>query len=299
MTNEIVIEPLKPTQEKKLSPHPDLPQTVLRGIIVGNAGSGKSVLLQNMLGPKMYGQIFEEENMVILSPSLEVYDPFYFLKKAVKCSDESKFTSVLTNMLSVIKKTTLSHGPEKIPPTLVVLDDCTTVSGLWEYGGIVDTLFVTGRNYNISVIVVIHRLNKLSRNVKLNLNFACLFPCVNQSEIESFIIQFVSHNKKKLVYKAVEKAFMTKYNFIFLNTQLPQGEQIRCKFHTPLLSILTPAEIKEANSESNVYIPPEIEESEDSLKRRYSEISQPENDGKMKAENSEKPKRKYVRKPKK
>src|SRR5688572_23176371 len=93
-TSEIQISPLTTSNEIKQSPHPDLPKTVLRGIIVGNSGSGKSVLLQNLFGREdLYGGIFRPENMIIMSPTLQVFDPFPMLKKAIKVKDPNKFIS--------------------------------------------------------------------------------------------------------------------------------------------------------------------------------------------------------------
>ncbi len=234
---DIEIQPLTVSNEIKNSPHPDLPSTVLRGVIVGNSGSGKSVLLQNLFGKKeLYGGIFREENMVIMSPTLDVFDPFPMLENAYKVKDKNKFISTLTDLLDHVKKMSREYGPARIPPICVIIDDCSVEPALFRYNGIVDEFFLTGRNYNISTVVVAHRLNLLSRNVKLNLNFACLFPCVNYSEVESFVIQFCSKENKDYAAFALDYIFRTKYNFACVNTEKPQHEQLSMGFHRPILN---------------------------------------------------------------
>jgi len=234
----INIKPLVKSNEVKLSPHPDLPETALRGIIIGASGSGKSVLLQNLFGRKdLYAGVFKQKNTVILSPTIKVYDPFPMLKNAIKLDKPDKFPQAILDILDEVKKISENNGVEKTPPVLIIVDDCSTVNGLWGMNGPMDTLFLTGRNYNISVVVIAHRLNLLSRNIKLNINFACLFPCVNYSEIESFAAQFVSSEYKNIVTKRMNEVFATKHNFVFLNTTLPRNQQLREGFHKPLIDV--------------------------------------------------------------
>src|SRR5688572_23093757 len=153
--------------------------------------------------------------MITISQPLQVQDALPLLKKANNVKDPNKRICTVQDLLIHLKNRSHDHGPEKIPPICVIIDDCSVEKRLFLYNGIVDELFLTGRNYNISTIVVAHRLNLLSRNVKLNINFACLFPCVNYSEVESFIVQFCDKTQRDFVYFAVSEIFKEKYHFVF------------------------------------------------------------------------------------
>ncbi len=234
---DIIIKPLVHSNEIKNTPHPDLPKTALRGIIIGASGSGKSVLLQNLFGREdLYRGIYQQKHTIILSPSLDAFDPFPMLKTAIKIDDTSKFPGAIWDVMAEVRKQSAEHGSENIPPVLFIVDDCSTVKGMWGTNGPMDTLFLTGRNYNISVVVIAHRLNLLSRNIKLNINFACLFPTNNFSELESFIVQFVGRELQPLLRCRVNKAFQKEHNFVFLNTDLPRHKRLRDGFHHPLIS---------------------------------------------------------------
>ncbi len=244
---DIIIKPLVQSNEIKLSPHDDLPKTALRGIIVGASGSGKSVLLQNLFGRKdLYAGIFQQKHMIIMSPTYKAFDPFPMLRNAIKLDNTEKFPQVIRDVLKEVRKISDEYGTDNIPPILFIIDDCSTVPGMWGTNGPMDTLYLTGRNYNVSVVVIAHRLNLLSRNVKLNINFGCLFPTNNYSELESFVEQFVSKELKSLVIRKMNAAFDTEHNFIFLNTNLPRSERLREGFHKPLI---TQEEIDEAMKE--------------------------------------------------
>lgn len=236
-TGAISIKPIVVSNEKKIIVHEDLPATVFRMVIVGTSGSGKSVLMENFFGRKdMYRKAFKTENMVIISPSLEVHDPFPMLSQAFKVSESNKFAPTIDKLLDHVSEMTQIHGAEKIPATVVILDDCSCEKNLFGLGGPVDRLFVTGRNYNISTCVVAHRLNLLSRNTKLNLNAAILFPTVNYTEIESFVEQFVEKKKRPIVQWRMNEVFAKKYQFIYINTQFPREEQLRAGFHDLLVT---------------------------------------------------------------
>ncbi len=227
---DINIHPLHTSYEKKMciEKFPELPSTVLRGIVVGTSGGGKTVMLQNLICRRdLYGGIFEQKNIIILSPTLTVNDAFKDLAKANKFNDSNKFIQIIDTLLDHVAIKTREIGAKNIPPMLVIIDDCSCSKKLWSYGGPVDKLFTIGRNYNISTIVVAHRLNLLSRNVKLNINFAILFPVVNQTELESFVIQFAPRNYRQLVTAALTEVFKTPHQFIFINKQLPFEEQLR------------------------------------------------------------------------
>jgi hypothetical protein len=265
----ITIKPLTKSTEKKFSPNPALPSTVLRGIIIGNSSSGKSTLLQNLFGREdLYGGIFNQKNMIILSPSLEVNDVFPMLPDAIKVSEKSQFHSTLTKLLEHVRDMARKHGKEKLPPVLVIIDDCSCVNELFTYGGVVDELFLTGRNYNISTVVVAHRLNLLSRNTKLNINFACFFPAVNYSEIESFVSQFTPKFNRKLVFEQVIETFKIPYNFVFLNTEADYDKKLRGGFYKPFkLTETEPSKSKKRKRTTN---------KSDEKSSKQSKVSQPD-----------------------
>lgn len=235
-TAKISIKPIVPSNEKKLSPHVDLPETCFRWIVVGTSGSGKSVLLENLMRKDLYGQVFKQENIVILSPTLKVHDPFPFLKDSIKISEYDDFVPTIQKLLAHISALSDEHGPDKIPPTLLIIDDCSAHPTMFKTNGAVDRLYLTGRNYNISILCIAHRLNLLSRNVKLNINAACLFPTVDHSELESFMEKFVDKTKRKIIEHRIAEVFNKKHNFIFIDFTRQRDEQLREGFHEVLMT---------------------------------------------------------------
>ena len=53
----------------------------------------------------------------------------------------------------------------------------------------------------------------------------------------------------------IEAEFETPFNFVYLNTQLPRGQQLRSGFHTPLIDLVPATAIKLKRPFESVEIP--------------------------------------------
>jgi hypothetical protein len=198
--------------------HKMMPKPHFFGLINGPRNSGKSVFIRNLIKRKdMYASIFKNDDIFIMSPSLDLNDDYEEIKTKHKFS--SGFSEVIKEIIdkqtNIIKK----YGKKRAKSLLLILDDILGDKSVARYG-IVETLATKGRHMNISVIVVTQRLNGISREVRLNIDFLVSYLPYNYSELESVVLQYLPRDYQKKMTKKLLELYGEEYNFLYINNQI-------------------------------------------------------------------------------
>jgi hypothetical protein len=121
------------------------------------------------------------------------------------------------------------HEREKkrkmICPKILVWFDDIIDSGLFGFRGVVDKYAERGRHVNISFGGSSQRISAVSRSIRLNSDYFIIFAPYSISELEQFIEQFVSKDKKKEAWKRASEIFEDEYQFIILDNTEKQPKK--------------------------------------------------------------------------
>ena len=101
------------------------------------------------------------------------------------------------------------------------MDDCADIKrGLPAISKFVDSLFVKGRHFNVSVILSTQKLKLplISPCVRVNCTAVFAFRLRNQSDLwEGLIYEYSALVSKEKLYKAYKLATAIPYNFLYIN----------------------------------------------------------------------------------
>jgi len=238
-TAPIVIEPPKKKKsaldEWNKQLHPDLPGAPFSILVVGGRNTGKSVLVRALLDHEaegMYGKAFVQDNKIFLSPTLDRDSTFDDVKFGHKFNPLQISLSALASDLVDQQQESVKNNVAL--PVLLVFDDITQVAGAWE---ILLMLGYVGRHSNIHTIAIAHKLSSIPRGVRTQSQQWIFFKPKERSEWD-WILELFAQKKTKLIWeKALTRAWDTPYNFVFINFEKQEPQDIyRSGFHTPLFT---------------------------------------------------------------
>lgn len=132
--------------------------------------------------------------------------------------DQTKFVKELQSLREEYEKVADKHGgKDAVPSTLVILDDClgTKLIKSPEL-----TKFITARRHiNSSIIISTQRWCSVPKTVRLNINYAIVFPIYDEDEIKTIQKECGSQLTKKEFFKVVEELFedTTERRFLCFN----------------------------------------------------------------------------------
>jgi hypothetical protein len=218
MSDKITIKKIKDESTNyhiKIDKAPDLPFKV--GIIGKSQLSGKTNLMINLMCQrKIYGKYFKGDNIYLVSPSLETYK----LKKFVECKkipEENLFPEYDDDEVGALfeyLKDEFDNGNTK--HKIIILDDCG-FSARGSTSSNLDKLIITGRHYNISIMMLVQNYTMMSTNLRRNLTGVFCFSCV-MTEMEFICAE---HNTCALNKKDFMRAFINatkkKHNFLLID----------------------------------------------------------------------------------
>lgn len=260
MSNSLQIKPVKTSKNKLKELYPemcasgDIPSPNTCTIIVGSAGSGKSVLINNLVSnPCMWGGYFEPENIYLLSETgssddvvkdLNIPEDNVFedLQKGIK-----KMEKIMKVNKSIIKNS--SH--ETSPQVLLIYDDCINNKELLKNNFFKKT-FVQNRHLNLTIVCSVQHYKSIppmARNQCMN---TILFQS-NQATFEQFAEIFTppGYSKKEFM-QILNMATKDKYSFIYMNKALPHKTRYRKNFDQIInLDRLQDSNDKEDNENEN------------------------------------------------
>ena len=217
------------------SKYPNVPQVPFRAIITGPSGSGKSVLLTNMI-LDIYKNVFER--VFIWSPSIEVDSIWLPVKKYIKhqmkvdtekekCWFEEFNVQDLEKIIQTQHKVTeytKKHKMKKLFPILLVLDDIADDPKIARYSKLLNSVYVRGRHNGISVITSVQKFNTLNTLIRVNATHLFFYKVRNFKEIDLLQEELSAlprkanlQEAKKLIYKIYEVATAEPHNFLYIN----------------------------------------------------------------------------------
>jgi hypothetical protein len=163
--------------------------------VVGKRNSGKSTLLLKMLlNKKILKGKFDE--VIIINPTIE-YDEKY---KIIKFTDAySKYSiELMEKLMNKFEKDIAENTNKK---TLLILDDCITQQDFKSNTAStpLNTMFVNGRHWGLSIIVLSQKYNGLSSYARTQLDYVFMIDVKNNNEIKTFYDEYGSGSKNNFV----------------------------------------------------------------------------------------------------
>ncbi len=196
--------------------------------LIGARRSGKSTLMKNLLANDFKDR-FDEENIFIFCPSIDLNDDFEGLDKARKFSepDEAIIQAIMDEQLHNIK----TYGKKRTPEVLIIFDDCAD-NRIIQFGGAIDRLAVRGRHFHICVMVSSQRMSALSRTARLNSDYFLVFSPYNLSETEQFLEQYVLKQDRRSTMKALQEYWNEPFVFVMVdNSERSQKKKMKLGFN--------------------------------------------------------------------
>jgi len=227
MSNVPKIEPIKITEyTSKQSKYDVVAKLPLRDIILGPSGSGKGILLQNLI-LNIYKDCFDR--IYIFSPSIFVdktWSPVIeHINKDLKVNTEKEKclfdtfdTEELSNIVETQKKIAehmKSQNYKKIYQILIIIDDWADDYKA-SHNPVLNSLFTKGRHSFISVIVSSQKFRALSNIMRVNAVNLYVFRLRNVGDLDAFVEEVSAVASKKELLNLYHIATEEAYSFLFI-----------------------------------------------------------------------------------
>jgi len=220
-----------------------------RSILLGPSGSGKSILLQNMI-LDIYKGLFQR--VYIFSPSIDVdfqtWQPVKtYIEKDLKIrhtEEEPIYFSeynpeALEHIISTQRKVTEYQKKEnhkKLFQILIVIDDFADSVEFSRHSKLLHALFTRGRHSQISTIVATQKFTALHPIIRVNASELFVFRLRNYQDLECFINEVSALVDKKSLLEMYNLATAEAYSFLYCKlTSKDKNRIFMIKFHQYLM----------------------------------------------------------------
>ena len=240
MSSELKVKPIPPNDggdgqyklDDRLPPHPS------RVVILGSTGSGKSSWIYTALKDwyQTKGKPYYDVVM-LFSPTMR-YDTAWQTIPKVEIYGMSGWQEWLTNWIAEyeqIQEERVKRGFRKFR-ALCVFDDAVT-KGISSHGrmGILDEVWVRGRNIGISCWIASQKFRKLNDNIRsLNVSHLVVYS-VQRSEVDAVAEEHANNflDAPELA-SAIRKAHETPFQYFLIDKRAPLDKQFRVGMDTVL-----------------------------------------------------------------
>lgn len=229
--DEYKIEPVK-TQKDQIK-HPDLAEAQVIAklcksmLIVGNSGSGKSVLLHNLLvRPEFYKRQFDK--IFIFSPTCQMDDVQKSLRipQARTFDDLSLAPQALELIMRKQREKIEEVGNAKADIYALVFDDCIGDTKFMNSKPFINC-FIKARHYNCSVFFLSQYFRRLPKICRLQASYLCFFA-ISNNESELLAQEFAPPGmSKKSFLKMLDDNVSEKFEFLSINRDAPWESRFR------------------------------------------------------------------------
>jgi len=225
---------IKPIELKdyscKQSKHTHVPKVPIRMICLAPSGSGKTVLLSNLI-LNIYRGCFER--IYVFSPSIDIDQTWEAVKKfqtdTMKVSekngkdklyfnhyDPNDLEKIIDTQHKVIKLMK-EHKRHKLFSILVVIDDFADDPVFTRQSKLLHSLFTRGRHSSISTIVSTQKFAAIHPIVRVNATSLIVYRLRNNKELESFLEEVSGLTGKKDLQEIYRVATRDEYSFLYVN----------------------------------------------------------------------------------
>ena len=142
----------------------------------------------------MLREVFEDEHIFIICPSLRYNDDYDVLPNSPKF--DAFDNRLLREIMGEQDLTISTYGKDRTPDILIVLDDCfDDVS--FNRSNIVKTLAMRGRHMKISIIMSGQKWSMIPKAARINLTDVVFFRPTNFSELDHFVEELADKDKRR------------------------------------------------------------------------------------------------------
>ena len=213
----------------KQSRHSHVPKIPLRMILLAPSGSGKTVLISNLI-LNIYRGCFER--IYVFSPSIDIDSTWESVKKyqndnmKVIENDKEKlyFNSYdpddLETIISTQHKVTKhvkKQGKTKLFNILIVVDDFADDPLFTRHSKMLHSLFTRGRHNSISTIVSTQKYNALATIIRVNATALIVYKLRNYKELQSFLEENGALIEKQELLEIYKMATKEQFSFLYIN----------------------------------------------------------------------------------
>ena len=221
------------TYEFPQSKYEVVPTVPFRALRTGPSGSGKSVLLTNMV-LDFYKGVFSR--IYIWSPSIHVDSIWNPVKKYFKegmkidtdkekCFFEEFIPEGLEKAIETQRKMTeysRKHKFKRLYPILLILVDIADNPRIARYSRLLNRVYVRGRHNGISVITSVQKFNALNTLIRVNATFfykVRKFKEIEllQDELSALPRRSKLQDSEEALYKVYEIATSEPHSFLYIN----------------------------------------------------------------------------------
>lgn len=198
-------------------PHPHLLRGPFSLLEIAPKGSGKTVLLQNML--VWYQNYFD--NIFIWSPTLGLDDKWKKLIEKLRIPDENLFSyyndGEVSMLMQKIKEANKTRDHKDKIRCLFIFDDIIEQLPRGSRVSALNKLAMNHRHYNISHIIISQSFKKIDTVVRMNTTGIILFNTDNSSEREKIIEELCGNYSKLEFTKLYLDAVQEQFSFLYIN----------------------------------------------------------------------------------
>ena len=222
------IKPIKLTEfQTKQSKYKMVGKLPTRSLLVGPSGSGKGILLSNMI-LDIYRDCFSR--IYIFSPSINVDHTWLpvkdYIKKELKVEDTEEqiyfpeydpvaLENIITTQHKIIKYMK-DRGDKKLFQILIVIDDFADDEKFSKHSKLLNQLYIRGRHNMISTITSTQKFRAIGNIIRINITELYIFRLRNQHDLEAFIEEVSALADKKTLLDIYNLATKEDYSFLYV-----------------------------------------------------------------------------------
>jgi hypothetical protein len=199
------------------APHPNLLRGPFSLLEIAPKGSGKTVLLQNLL--MWYEKYFD--NIFIFSPTLNLDDKWKKLIDKLRIPEENLFSyyndGEVSMLMQKIKNANKNRSHKDKIRCLFIFDDIIEQLPRGSRVSALNKLAMNHRHYNISHIIISQSFKKVDTVVRMNTTGIILFNTDNSKEREKIVEELAGNFSQIEFMKMYLDAVSEKFSFLFIN----------------------------------------------------------------------------------
>ena len=226
--NTPTITPIKLKEYNvKQSQYEVAPKLPMRAMLVGPSGSGKSVLLSNMI-LNIYKGCFSR--IYIWSPSIDVDSTWKpvkeYIRDHIKPFDNEKvyFDSYEPEEMAQVIHThqkVIQHQKDKnhkdLYQILIVIDDFADNPDFTRKSQLLHQLYIRGRHYMISTITSTQVYKQISPIVRKNMTQIFIYRLRNYADLQAIIEELSAVYDPKTLHAMYTEAVDESYSFLYID----------------------------------------------------------------------------------